>query len=367
MKVLPGHVAPTQLLLDPNNYRFHDLQGYKPVTNRSRYAEPGVQARALTHLQDTEAFELEPLKDSIATNGYIPLEQIVVEAYGEAEGSDTLYLVIEGNRRVAAVKVLLDEHSFGAVDISDEKLTTLTQLPVLEIVGTPDEKLEYQQTLMAIRHIAGIKAWGPYQQARLITELHDKSGSFSIVAQRVGISSREVGRRFRAAKALRQMEEDEEFGEHASPKLYSLFHEAISQPKVREWLDFSDGTFQAENPENRRSFYELLSPRVVEGVMHPAKLQDNRQVRRLQDIVDKPVPLRILLDPERTLADATRAADDETVHEDTGVLEHAIGQALHALKSPGIGLWVEPSERALELWNEFVRLVDQIRGMLNRQ
>lgn len=47
-------VSPKQLLLDPNNYRFHDLVGYKRVSQRDRYAEPGVQERALQLLQTTK-------------------------------------------------------------------------------------------------------------------------------------------------------------------------------------------------------------------------------------------------------------------------------------------------------------------------
>src|SRR5262249_43573504 len=157
-------------------------------------------------------------------------------------------------------------------DIEPDKLDTLDRLPVLEVLGSPEEQSDFQQTLMAIRHIAGIREWGPYQQAKLIVELFEnKDHSFSKVAQRVGISTREVARRYRASKALQQMEDDEEFGEHADPKLYSFFHEAVSQPKVRKWLGFSDESFQAENEEARREFYELLSPREVDGEKLPPK------------------------------------------------------------------------------------------------
>jgi hypothetical protein len=80
------HVSPEQLLLDPNNYRFHDISGYCPVNNQARYGEPGVQERTIQLLQNTESFELESLKDSVVTNGYVPIEQIVVFKYNEQEG-----------------------------------------------------------------------------------------------------------------------------------------------------------------------------------------------------------------------------------------------------------------------------------------
>lgn len=355
-------VAPTQLLLDPNNYRFHDISGYRPVSSRTRYAEPGVQDKALQLLQNTESFELGALKDSILTNGFVPLEQIVVERF-DTEDSKPRYVVVEGNRRVAAVKTLLSNFREGAIDISPNILKTLEELPVIEILGTLEERKDYQQTLMAIRHIAGIREWGPYQQAKLVVELYEEmKQGFGPVAQKIGISAREVARRYRASKALEQMEADEEFGEYATPRLYAFFHEAVSQPKVREWLKFSDTTYSAEDPDARRAFYELLSPRNVDGEVLPPKLQNSvRQIRQLKDIVDKPVPLKILLDPEKSFDEAVKNAESETVQDETGLLEHSLGVALHALREPSIDAWLEPSERATEIWNELVQLVDKVR------
>jgi DNA-binding SARP family transcriptional activator len=187
-------------------------------------------------LQSTEAFELQALKDSILTNGYVPLEQIVVEEYDEDENGQR-YLVIEGNRRVAAIKSLLDEFRNAVITIPEDKLATMIALPAFVLGGSEDARASLRQTLMAIRHVAGIREWEPYQQAELIAELYEQEEhQFSRVAQRIGIKAREVGRRCRAIKALKQMENDEEFGEHATPKLYAFFHEAVSIPPIKEWL-----------------------------------------------------------------------------------------------------------------------------------
>lgn len=220
---------------------------------------------------------------------------------------------------------------------------------------------------MAIRHVAGIREWGPYQQARLVVEMYDnEEHAFGAVAQRIGISAREVARRYRASKALEQMEQDEEFGEYAEPKLYSFFHEAVSQPKVREWLNFSDQTYRAENAETRRIFYELLSPRDIDGEKKEPKLQFAvRQVRLLKDIVDKPMPLKILVDPEKTFDEAVKAAEVETPEDETGMLEHSLGVTLQALKQPSIDAWLSPNERAKSLWGELVGVVDKIRKFMD--
>jgi hypothetical protein len=363
MNFTPLDIPSARLLLDPNNYRFHDLPTYRPVSNRTRYAEPGVQDRALGLLQTTDSFELESLKDSIKTNTYVPLERVVVELF-DGEGDTARYLVVEGNRRVAAVKTLLSEQAAGSADIPPATLESVTAIPSIQITGTDEERLAYKQKLMAIRHIAGIKEWGPYQQAKLIVELYEQHQNFSLVAQEIGITSREVARRYRASKALQQMEEDEEMGEHASPKLYALFHEAMAQPVVRDWLGFSDETFTATNEENRESFYELLSPRTVEGETLPAKLSTARHVRALRGIVNHPGALAALLEPERPLEDAIRESEMEAPPEDQAAGERALSQALRALREPGVDVWFDPTPRARTLLVELHILVDRLNAMM---
>lgn len=366
MNFTPLDLAPAQLLLDPNNYRFHDLTSYRPVSNRTRYAEAGVQDRALALLQTTDSFDLESLKDSIKTNTYVPLERVVVEHFG-GEGPDARYLVVEGNRRVAAVKTLLAEQAAGAAEIPAPTLTSIAAIPSMQITGTDAERLAYKQKLMAIRHIAGIKEWGPYQQAKLIVELYEQNQNFSLVAQEIGITSREVGRRYRASKALQQMEEDEEMGEHAGLKLYALFHEAMAQPVVREWLGFSDESFTARNEENREAFYELLSPRSVEGEVLPPKLLTARHVRSLRGILGHPAALEALLEPERPLEDAIREAETDDRPEDQAAAERAITQALRALREPGFDVWFDPTPRARTLLTELQTLVQRLRSVMPAQ
>ena len=365
MKELTLH--PNQLLLDPNNFRFHDVAGYKRVSQAARYGERGVQDRALTLLEGTKSFDMGPLKESIRSNGYIPIEKIVVEEF-DVDGNPPTYLIIEGNRRAAALKILLADHKSGAEDIEEDVHKTLENIPVIVVVGGDEERRRFKNTLMAIRHVAGIREWGPYQQAKLVVELYDdEEHAFGPVAQRIGISSREVARRYRASKALQQMEEDEEFSEFADPRLYSFFHEAVSQPKVREWLEFSDETYQAENEENRRLFYELLSPREVEGAMLPPKLQNaNKQVRQLKGIVDKEVPMQILADPEQPFEDAVAAAASESSVEEAGLIEHSLGVALQALRRPSVDAWFNPSGRAKELYRDVLRIVENVKAMMEK-
>jgi hypothetical protein len=355
-------VEPDQLLLDPNNYRFHDLQGYNEVKKRNRYQETGVQQQAMRLLRDTTAFDLASLKDSIRTNGYIPVEQIVVVPYDEGDEGEKRYLVIEGNRRVAAVKTLLEDSAAGAIELSAKTKSSIEKIAIIVIKGAPNEIESYQRTLMAIRHVAGIREWGPYQQAKLVVEMFEEEGAtLGSVAQKIGISSREVARRYRASKALRQMEEDEEYGDFAEPRLYVFFHEAVSQPKVRDWLKFNNETYQAEDQEARQLFFELLSPRESDGEKRPPKMTSaNQHIRQLKDIVEKPHALEILADPERSFEDAVKAADEDIVENDAGVVERSIAIATTAIKKPGLA-YMDANARAKELWADFLGHVEKVK------
>jgi hypothetical protein len=74
---------------------------------------------------------------------------------------------------------------------------------------------------MGVRHVSGIDQWGGYQRAKLVVELRDdfklEAGE---VAERLGMSTHEVNRRYRAFKALQQMLQDEEYLDFAKPEMY---------------------------------------------------------------------------------------------------------------------------------------------------
>lgn len=358
-------IQPDQLLLDPNNYRFHDLKGYREVKLRTRYSEDGVQSRAQSLLEETQTFDLGSLKDSIRTNGYIPVEQIVVLSYGEDADGLPSFLVIEGNRRAAAIKALLKEKADGTVDLSDKVASSLEKIEVVEIIGEAEEIESYTRTLMAIRHVAGVREWGPYQQAKLVVELFEENGAtLGSVAQKIGISSREVARRYRASKALAQMEEDEEFSDYAEPRLYSFFHEAVSAPTIRDWLGFTDNTYSSTNDEARRLFFEILSPREIDGEIKPPKLTNaNQQVRQLREIVGKQKAIEVLSDPESSFDEAYKTALSEIVESDAGLVESSLSHAINSLKKPGLA-YSDAGESEIKLWSELLEIIEKIKKIM---
>lgn len=284
------------LLLDPNNARFHDLSRWQRIDVK-RLWEPKVQERVREMLRDS--FDVKVLKDSIETNGYVPVEQIVARPYQHQSGK---YLVIEGNRRVCAMQWLVEDAGHGrgpAEDAAD----SFRRLDVL--VMNPDDPANEtaQEVLMAIRHVSGSKAWGAYQQAALVESLYEKcGGDFQAVAGRLGLKSREVARRFRAISALHQMERDSEYGDLARPEMYSIFHEAVAQPILRiKWLGWEESSKTFTKVENLRFFYSLLVP--AEGSTEP-QIKGYQEVRELKSIVEDNDAMAVLMGSPKTLKDA---------------------------------------------------------------
>ena len=299
------NLSPTALLFDPNNYRFQDIDGFV-IASEERFHEETVQAKANQRLRQDEG--LQALKASILRNGYIGVERMVVRPCRHSGGK---WVVIEGNRRLAAVRWVLEDHDAGAT-IPPSILQTIRVLPAFIVEEeSPDEI--FRASLMGIRHVSGIKEWGGYQRAKLVASMRDQLQlEAAEVAERLGMTAHEVNRRYRAFKAFQQMQEEEDYSEYAKPSMYPIFHEAVSIPNVRSWLGWEENSNEFVDAENRRHFYGLITPSQDEDENEvPPKITTYSNVRELRHVLDNPDAQRLLLDPTRSFHDAINVCNQE--------------------------------------------------------
>ncbi|MGY6551659.1 MAG: hypothetical protein ACXIT4_07140 [Erythrobacter sp.] len=319
------NISLDDLLLDPNNYRLQDNDSFNLV-NEQRFAEESVQERTQKKL---EKHSLKELVNSIRANGFLEIERIVVTPYEYAPGK---YLVIEGNRRVAALRKLREDHE-GGIDVPAQVQGVFEAVPC--IVAEGQEEAFFKEALMGIRHVGGIKEWGGFQRAKLIADLRDTHGlDAGNIADRIGMTVHEVNRRYRAFSALRQMENDEEFGEYAGPMMYPIFHEAVSLPVLRDWAGWNPNTSTFENDENRELFYSLISPAASEEdeddkEEKDAKITSYIQVRQLKDIIPNDEARACLFQKEKSLLDAQTIARRDEISKQW---RSEVGEATTALK-----------------------------------
>ena len=165
----PIEVKLEDVLLDPNNPRFAELGQGDETVPESRFAEPKVQQSAFDRMMNGR-FDVAELRDTIKNLGFLPMDRIVVRRL-KKPNSDK-FLVVEGNRRITALKSLLDLHAAGKESLSDAKLTNITQFQALLLnEDISDDKIRW--ILPGLRHVSGIKEWGPYQKARAVFQLRE--------------------------------------------------------------------------------------------------------------------------------------------------------------------------------------------------
>lgn len=287
-----------QLLLDPNNYRFMDLPQWRPRQS-NRFHNPSVQESTLRLFESVARYNLNELRQSILANGYVRLERIVIVPY---QYTSNRYLVIEGNRRVAALKTLLRDNNDGVLSLTPEQIADFTTVPVAILDPEEDALISATRIIMGIRHIAGPQEWGAYQQALLIVQLIDDEGQdFTDVSKHLNLSDKETHRRYRAMRALKAMENDESYSSAAKPEYYRLFNELISIPNVREFFSWDNDTATFTDQEKSRQFYEMIESLDAEAT---PKLRTYLDVRRLRGIIGNPRAESTLLDPEQPLSAA---------------------------------------------------------------
>ncbi len=143
------------------------------------------------------------IAQSISQHQYFPSEPLIVVP--KEEGG---YIVVEGNRRLAALNLLVSKTLREKVEGSDDWV----DLPVLDkslkIPVIVAQNRRDVAPIIGYRHIAGIEPWDPYAKARYIAaQIDDNDLTFEEAAKEVGEKSADVRSSYRNYKIAVQAEE----------------------------------------------------------------------------------------------------------------------------------------------------------------
>lgn len=147
-----------------------------------------------------EAMDVEELVMSIAASGFFPHEPLIV---AEEDGRN---IVIEGNRRLAAVKVLLnpqiaEDLNADIPTITKRAKSALKELPT--VPGTRKNAWRY----IGFKHVNGPAKWSSYAKSRYIADVHKKFDvKLEDIAKQIGDTHRTVQRLFRGLMVIEQAE-----------------------------------------------------------------------------------------------------------------------------------------------------------------
>jgi len=274
-KLKPIPLKPEQLLLDPNNPRYQgDFLDWVFVPY-DQVAEQEHQDRAMKRIL-SDRFGVRRLAESIAQVGYLPIDNLVVTPYPGGK-----YLIVEGNRRLAAIHLILDK----SVECSPENLETVKELPAL-VLEVPHKEASIEQWLLqGTRHIGGVKQWGPYQKARAIQVLEEERGlSPDEAAAALGMKPGELRRSQRALLAYYELTAHPQFGRRARVDKFSCFEELVKKPVLRDYFGWSNAETRFVDPGKR----DLLFRLIMGSGGRPPKVPTGQDLRRIAKVLKVP-------------------------------------------------------------------------------
>lgn len=222
-----------------------------------RLAEYGIddktpEADILTTLWD--AMDVLELVQSISASGFFRHEALIV---AEEDGKK---IVIEGNRRLAAVKAILSptlakKNGWVIPKVSESVLKTLISLPA--IVSSREESWRY----LGFKHVNGPAKWTSYAKAAYIAQVHRV---FKIpladIAGQIGDRHNTVQRLYRGLMVLEQAEKakvydrEDRFRQRLA---FSHLYTGLDYDGISAFINISPKESETVNPVPKAKIKEL--------------------------------------------------------------------------------------------------------------
>jgi len=192
-------VKPEQLLLDPNNPRLITSHDQVREYSRSQLQATEVQERILDSVCKKE-HDVRRLIDSISEIGFIGgLHEMVVKPLSEGGP----YLVLEGNRRTAAIQHLLRKPEELRPEVKAG--LELIEVKVFDYIPNPShDEQKVVNVLLGTIHIDGPREWGALERANYIARTYLDLAGESAFPFNLPVA-RDVSERFKlSVKAVRK-------------------------------------------------------------------------------------------------------------------------------------------------------------------
>lgn len=253
--------------------------------------------------------ELDELLQSISANGYMDVEPLVVL---RKDGTDEL-LVLEGNRRLAALRLLSDPklveqiNDAHSVSISIPKIdqSLLPTLKTVSVYCVPTR--ESARSFIGFKHINGPEKWTSYAKARFAANWYQQIGGENLksIAQMIGDQHATIKRMISAIYVLDQACENKLFDieKRYTPRFnFSHLYTALSRPQYMSYLGIPGSWSQYDprpNPVAPEEFPKLKKLLVwIYGSKHdheePVVKSQNPDIKRLGEVLAHAEGLHVL-------------------------------------------------------------------------
>lgn len=208
------------------------LDGQNPRLGRDAKRRGLSQDQILDRMKD---WSLEELAVSFLETGFWPQEALVVVL------EDDKFVVVEGNRRLAALKLLKLAIEGQPQNRKWEELLRGNPIDTALFEEIPYIEADHRndvQAFLGFRHVTGIKEWHPAEKAEFIAGLIEKEKlSYDDVMRRIGSKTTTVRQNYIAYKMLLQMEDLGEVSiEHVEDR-FSVLYLSLRTDGVRTYLE----------------------------------------------------------------------------------------------------------------------------------
>jgi hypothetical protein len=184
---------------------------------------------------------LEELAVSFLESGFWTQEAVVV--IEEKLGKKIELITVEGNRRLAALKMLWRAYQGEGVSKKWESIVegaTKKQMDRLrKIPYVLADSREEVQAYLGFRHVSGIKEWNPAEKAEFIAHLvDDEKLDYNQVMRRIGSKTPTVRQNYISYRILLQMEDqDDRISIDRVEDRFSVLYLSLRTEGVRRYLD----------------------------------------------------------------------------------------------------------------------------------
>ena len=312
-----------------------------------------------------EAMDVREIAMSIAASGFFRHEPVIV---AQESGKS---IVIEGNRRLAAVKLLSDPNLASRIDavlptITPSEREAINHIPA--IIATRKQAWRY----LGFKHVNGPAKWASYAKSRYIADVHRRFGvDLSDIASQIGDTHKTVQRLFRGLMVIEQAEEFEVFNREDRWKAHFSFshlYTGLEYPGVSRFLGLRPATDEDQKPVSQDKTNELGELCLwlygsKRANITPVVESQNPHLRQLEMILRSPEAVAALRAGNRLAYAYELSRPSSTVFEEALFASKRNLEKVRALLSTGY----DGSDKLLRIANDITDLALDLYDEMERK
>lgn len=297
----------TELQLDPYNPRL-------------RKDEEGRREGALIEVM-LDRFKIEEVAESIIAAGWLEQDPLIaVEEDGHTR-------VIEGNRRLTAVKLLVkpslaperrrSRWQSLSDSVSSETRSAIGRLKVRIYQSRDDPAVS---AYIGFRHVTGVLPWPAMEKASYIARLASTGTSYEEMAEKLGSYPRHMARHHMAFQLVEQAESWDLEGLEQMGDSFGVLLRALQTDGIQDFIGVQMGSEPAANidpvPEERRDDFSDFVRWTFGTDTRVRVLPESRELTRWGKILQSPAAVRYLRNadkPKFDLAWARSGGESESI------------------------------------------------------